>query len=63
MNQNYSKKGYKVILIGHRGHPEVIGIQGQINNEIIIIQNENEAKKIALENQFKKKELQDYGLV
>ena len=46
--ENYSKKGYKVILIGHRGHPEVIGIQGQINNEIIIIQNENEAQKLIL---------------
>ena len=46
--ENYSKKGYKVILIGHRGHPEVIGIQGQINNEIIIIQNENEAQNLIL---------------
>ena len=46
--ENYSKKGYKVILIGHRGHPEVIGIQGQINNEIIIIQNENEAQSLIL---------------
>ena len=46
--ENYSKKGYKVILIGHRGHPEVIGIQGQINNEIIIIQNENEARNLIL---------------
>ena len=46
--ENYSKKGYKVILIGHRGHPEVIGIQGQIKNEIIIIQNENEAQNLIL---------------
>ena len=46
--ENYSKKRYKVILIGHRGHPEVIGIQGQINNEIIIIQNENEAQNLIL---------------
>ena len=46
--ENYSKKGYKVILIGHRGHPEVIGIQGQIKNEIIIIQNENEDQNLIL---------------
>ena len=46
--ENYSKKGYKVILIGHKGHPEVIGIQGQINNEIIIIQNESEAQNLIL---------------
>ena len=46
--ENYSKKGYKVILIGHKGHPEVIGIQGQIKNEIIIIQNDKEAESLIL---------------
>ncbi|AHG78511.1 4-hydroxy-3-methylbut-2-enyl diphosphate reductase [Mannheimia varigena] len=28
-----SKKGTKAILIGHEGHPEVIGTMGQYNNE------------------------------
>ena len=46
--ENYSKKGYKVILIGHKGHPEVIGIQGQIKSEIIIIQNDKEAESLIL---------------
>ncbi len=46
--QNFNRKDYKVILIGHRGHPEVIGIQGQVKEELIIIENEEQAKKINL---------------
>ncbi len=26
----YEKKGYKILLIGHKGHPEVDGIEGQV---------------------------------
>ena len=44
--QNFNKKNYKVVLIGHRGHPEVIGIQGQIDEDLIIIENEEEANNI-----------------
>ena len=46
--QNYNKKNYDIILIGHRGHPEVIGIQGQINNKITIVENEEEAKSLKI---------------
>ena len=46
--QNYNKKNYDIILIGHRGHPEVIGIQGQISNKITIVENEEEAKSLKL---------------
>lgn len=28
---SYSKKGYEVVLIGHKGHPEVEGTMGQFN--------------------------------
>ncbi len=51
--EKYYNKGYKVILIGHRGHPEVIGIQGQIDDKIIILQNEKEAKELNIENNEK----------
>ena len=44
--QNFNKKNYKVVLIEHRGHPEVIGIQGQIDEDLIIIENEEEANNI-----------------
>ena len=44
--QNFNKKNYKIILIGHKGHPEVIGIEGQIDEKLIIIENEEQAKNI-----------------
>ncbi len=46
--ERYFDKNYKIILIGHKGHPEVVGIQGQINEELIIIQNEIEAENLKL---------------
>ncbi len=47
--QNYDKKGYKVILIGHKGHPEVAGIEGQIKNDIYIVENEKEAENLEID--------------
>ncbi len=49
--ENYYKKGYKVILIGHKGHPEVEGIKGQIKDDLIIVQNNEEAETINLSRQ------------
>ena len=47
--EKYFNKDYKIILIGHKGHPEVVGIQGQISQELILIQNEEEANKLQLD--------------
>ena len=46
--EKYFDKSYKIILIGHKGHPEVIGIQGQIPEDLIIIQNESEAESLQI---------------
>ncbi|MEC8099659.1 MAG: 4-hydroxy-3-methylbut-2-enyl diphosphate reductase [Pseudomonadota bacterium] len=46
----YEKKGYKILLIGHKGHPEVDGIEGQVKQKIIIIEDEKQAKEINLKN-------------
>ena len=46
--QNFNKKSYKIVLIGHKGHPEVEGIEGQIDEKLIIIENEEQAKNIDL---------------
>ena len=46
----YEKNGYKILLIGHRGHPEVDGIEGQVKQKIIIIEDEKQAKEIKLKN-------------
>ena len=44
--EEYNNNGYKIIIIGDREHPEVIGINGWCNNEGIIVNNEEEARKI-----------------
>ena len=35
--ERHNKNGYKIILIGHKGHPEVIGTMGQIPKENIVL--------------------------
>lgn len=34
--EEYSKKGYEIIIVGDKNHPEVIGINGWCNNKAII---------------------------
>ncbi|WDU65433.1 4-hydroxy-3-methylbut-2-enyl diphosphate reductase [Pseudomonas poae] len=36
--RQYAAKGYQLVLIGEHGHPEVIGIQGQVDAPITLIQ-------------------------
>jgi len=42
----YSKKDFTVILIGHKTHPEIIGTAGRISGKFIIVENSSDAKKI-----------------
>ena len=49
----YAKKGYTVILAGDVNHGEISGISGYVkenNAECIVVQNEEEAKRINIEN-------------
>ena len=47
--ERHNKNGYKIILIGHKGHPEVIGTMGQIPNEnIVLIETIEDAKNLKL---------------
>ncbi|MGM9877950.1 MAG: 4-hydroxy-3-methylbut-2-enyl diphosphate reductase [Bacilli bacterium] len=41
---NKYNEGYKIIIIGKKDHPEVIGTNGQINNSAIIIESEEDYK-------------------
>ena len=40
------KKKLPVILIGHRNHPEVIGTMGQTDQEIYLVENIEDVKKV-----------------
>ena len=51
--ENMHKNGYHIILIGHKGHPEVIGTMGQIpEHGITLVETVEDVKKII----FKKEE-------
>ena len=43
-SERHYKNGYQIILIGHKGHPEVIGTMGQLpKGSIKLIETENDA--------------------
>jgi 4-hydroxy-3-methylbut-2-enyl diphosphate reductase len=44
----YDEEGYKIILIGHKGHPEVEGTSGRIERDMTIVSSIEEAKNIEI---------------
>ena len=42
----YKEKGYKIILIGHQGHPEVVGVLGYAPDEITLVENKEDVKNL-----------------
>ena len=50
--ENLNKAGYHLILIGHEGHPEVVGTMGQLpKGSIDLIQDEEEAKNYKIDKE------------
>ena len=48
--ERHNKNGYKIILIGHKGHPEVIGTMGQIPEEnIVLVETVNDVENIKID--------------
>jgi len=47
--ERHNKNGYKIILIGHKNHPEVIGTMGQIPKEnIVLVETTEDAKSVKI---------------
>ena len=47
MRARHEKEGKDLILIGHAGHPEVIGTMGQLHNgEMILVENARQAETV-----------------
>jgi 4-hydroxy-3-methylbut-2-enyl diphosphate reductase len=47
----FHNRGYKIILIGHKNHPEVEGTMGQVPEEdIILVENVQDVEKLELYN-------------
>jgi 4-hydroxy-3-methylbut-2-enyl diphosphate reductase len=48
--KKYEEEDYEIILIGHRGHPEVEGTSGRVKKPVILVTNEDDARNIEIQN-------------
>ena len=48
--QRYSAYGYEVVLIGHAGHPEVVGTMGRIKGDVYLVSNTDDVKRLKVRN-------------
>lgn len=48
--EKYHREGYDVIIIGHHGHPEVVGTAGRVEDRVHVVATESEAEKIEVSN-------------
>jgi 4-hydroxy-3-methylbut-2-enyl diphosphate reductase len=48
--KKYEEEDYEIILIGHRGHPEVEGTSGRVKKEVILVTNEDDALNVMIKN-------------
>lgn len=52
--KNLHKKGYAIIMIGHKGHPEVEGTMGQVDGDIHLIETEIDIDKLPIKSDIEK---------
>ena len=48
--KKYEEDDYEIILIGHRGHPEVEGTSGRVKKPVILVTNEEDARNIQIQH-------------
>lgn len=51
--KKYEDQDYEIILIGHKGHPEVKGTSGRVKKDVILVSDESDAKNIEIKNSQK----------
>ncbi|WDE97946.1 4-hydroxy-3-methylbut-2-enyl diphosphate reductase [Lentisphaera profundi] len=49
----YAKQGYKIILIGHEGHSEVIGVMGEAPDSIFLVETPEDVDKLTFSDEDK----------
>ncbi len=49
-SQKYARDGYSVIVVGHEGHPEVVGTMGQSPDASLLVNDEKEARRVEVAN-------------
>jgi 4-hydroxy-3-methylbut-2-en-1-yl diphosphate reductase len=48
--KKYEEEGCEIILIGHRGHPEVEGTSGRVKKDVILVTDEKDAREVEIKN-------------
>ncbi len=48
--KKYEEQDFEIILIGHKGHPEVEGTSGKVKKEVILVTSEEDAKNVEIKN-------------
>ena len=48
--KKYEEQDFEIILIGHKGHPEVEGTSGRVKKDVILITNEEDARNVIIKN-------------
>lgn len=51
--KKFEEENYEIILIGHRGHPEVEGTSGRVKKPVILVTNEDDARNIQIKSDAK----------
>ena len=46
----YAREGYTIILVGHRGHDEVIGTMGQVPEQTVLVETAEDARTVDVQN-------------
>ena len=46
--RRYAAEGYRIVLIGHEGHEEVVGTTGEAPDAIVLVQSADEAEALEL---------------
>ncbi len=46
-------QGFEVVIIGHRGHPEVVGTMGQVKDGLYLVENVRDAESLTVNNRDK----------
>ena len=52
--KNLHKQSYTIIMIGHRGHPEVEGTMGQVKDHIHLVESEADVETLPLDRNIEK---------